>query len=154
MLLFISIWWKMNDLTSILTHNILKLHIVWINDTELFLALVYLLFAACPVQNIQMSLIHMLYHRWYKFAYEFVQADILPLQETVSLPCGPVRIDSPPLVIYKLHCYAVCSIGSPSQLYCSAHVSASLLLSQTWSCSIYSITEGLLMGYSSARGDW
>jgi hypothetical protein len=28
MLMFISIWWEMNDLTSFLTHNILNLHIV------------------------------------------------------------------------------------------------------------------------------
>lgn len=78
-----------------------------------------------------------------------MQVDILPLQETVSVPFGPVWIDSPPFVISKLHCYALCPVSSPSQLYCSAQVSANLLLSQTYSCAIYTITAGLWMGYSS-----
>lgn len=78
-----------------------------------------------------------------------MQVDILPLQETVSLPFGPVWIDSPPLVISKLRCNAICPVSSPSQLYCSAQVSASLLLSQACSCAIYTITAGLWRGYSS-----
>ena len=78
-----------------------------------------------------------------KFAYEFGQVDILPFQETLSVPFGPVWIDSPPLVISKLCCNAMCPVGSPSQLYCSAQVSASLLLSQTCSCAIYITTAEL-----------
>lgn len=154
MLMFISIWWEMNDLTSFLTHNILNLNIVWISDT-VSLSCHSMSIVCCLPFSKYTDLIH---HRCLWYTCCTIDSKIClwicagwhtstPRNCITALWSCLDRFTT--FVISKLRCNAVCPVGSPSQFYCSAQVSASLLLSQTCSCDIYTITAGLWMGYSS-----